>query len=636
MKRKLLGVFLCFCMVFTLLPMTAFAAEETVDTWDGTVDTSWYNSNDVKDSYKIATAEQLAGLAQIVNEGDGKDFAGKTFYLQNDLDLSGHEWTAIGYLPTARDGTTFYGNFDGQGHEIRNMTTTSKKIHSQLGLFGGVNGGTISNLYVTNANIVNTDEMYAGILACQTYQATIKNCSVSGTLKTSPLGGVNAGGLIGFAQSSTKIIGCSSSATIIDYVTTWTGNAIGGIVGAWTHTDNQNGLLSDCYFNGEIIFSEESDVEFGKDGLTGGILGYHYTSQAGTGDVVVNNCMVATSRIENAYTKSGEGNPPVWVMYNTESTTPQSCYWPNSTDGWTAAVIDLESDPKFIDNCGSSVKNFKDDTLLDTLKAHADPNVNWVMGMEHPTFGWDERNISANYDEVEEAVKKAESLDAGLYTNYVDVTTAIEAVDWNKCKLEQVEVDEMAQKILDAINALEYKPADYSKVEKAVEKAQGLNKGEYQDFSKVEAAIKAVIEGKNITEQAVVDGYAAAIENAIAQLQYKDADYSKVEEAIEKAEALNKNEYQDFSKVEEAINAVVYGKNITEQAEVDAMAKAIDDAVSALEKKPEQTTDKENPESSDFPQTGDNIPMIPIIMMVAAVCGITVFSVVSYRRKKSE
>ena len=48
------------------------------------------------------------------------------------------------------------------------------------------------------------------------------------------------------------------------------------------------------------------------------------------------------------------------------------------------------------------------------------------------------------------------------------------------------------------------------------------------------------------------------------ELRYLDADYSKVDAAIAKAEALNKDEYKDFTKVEEAVNAVVRGKNITE------------------------------------------------------------------------
>ncbi len=38
-----------------------------------------------------------------------------------------------------------------------------------------------------------------------------------------------------------------------------------------------------------------------------------------------------------------------------------------------------------------------------------------------------------------------------------------------------------------------------------------------------------------------------------AALQYKDADYSKVDEAITKANALNKDDYKNFTAVENAI-----------------------------------------------------------------------------------
>ena len=129
-------------------------------------------------------------------------------------------------------------------------------------------------------------------------------------------------------------------------------------------------------------------------------------------------------------------------------------------------------------------------------------------------------------------------------------------------------------------------PADYSAVDAAIAKANALEKDNYKDFSAVEAAINTVVRDKNITEQGEVDAMAQAIENAITALQYKDADYTKVDEAIAKANALNKDAYTDFTAVETAINAVVRDKNITEQDEVDAMAKAIEDAMAALVKKP--------------------------------------------------
>ena len=129
-------------------------------------------------------------------------------------------------------------------------------------------------------------------------------------------------------------------------------------------------------------------------------------------------------------------------------------------------------------------------------------------------------------------------------------------------------------------------PADYSAVDAAIAKANALEKDNYKDFSAVEAAINTVVRDKNITEQGEVDAMAQAIENAITALQYKDADYAKVDEAIAKANALNRDAYTNFTAVEAAINAVVRDKNITEQDEVDAMAKAIEDAMAALVEKP--------------------------------------------------
>ena len=125
-------------------------------------------------------------------------------------------------------------------------------------------------------------------------------------------------------------------------------------------------------------------------------------------------------------------------------------------------------------------------------------------------------------------------------------------------------------------------PADYTEVDAAIAKANALNKDNYKDFSAVEAAVKAVDRNKKIAEQNDVDAMAKAIEDAIAALQYKDADYTKVDAAIAKANALKKDDYKDFSAVEGAVNAVARGKNITEQSEVDKMAKAIEDAINAL------------------------------------------------------
>ena len=179
--------------------------------------------------------------------------------------------------------------------------------------------------------------------------------------------------------------------------------------------------------------------------------------------------------------------------------------------------------------------------------------------------------------------------------------------------------------------AMTYLPADYAKVDEAIAKASEVNKDNYKNFSAVEAAVNAVVRDKNITEQSEVDAMAKAIEDSIAALQYKDADYTKVDAAISKVNALKKDDYKDFSAVEAAVKSVVRGKNITEQSEVDNMAKAIEDSIAALEKKPAIT----KPEKSDkSPQTGDtsNLPLWIALLFISGGAAIAA-TVVSKNKK---
>ena len=239
--------------------------------------------------------------------------------------------------------------------------------------------------------------------------------------------------------------------------------------------------------------------------------------------------------------------------------------------------------------------------------------------------------LPADYSKVDEAIAKANALKKDEYKDFSAVEAAVNAVARDKNITEQTEVDAMAKAIEDAIAALQYKDADYTKVDAAIAKANALNKDNYKDFTGVEAAVNAVVRDKNITEQSEVDAMEKAIEDAIATLQYKDADYTKVDEAIAKANALNKNDYKDFSGVEAAVNAVVRDKNITEQSEVDAMAKAIEDAIAALEKKPTGT----KPGTSDkSPLTGNTSNLALWISLLLAGGGAALATMVAGRKKK--
>ena len=237
----------------------------------------------------------------------------------------------------------------------------------------------------------------------------------------------------------------------------------------------------------------------------------------------------------------------------------------------------------------------------------------------------------ADYAKVDEAIAKANALKKDDYKDFTGVETAVKAVVRDKNITEQSEVDKMAKTIEDAIAALQYKDADYTKVDEAITKANALKKDDYKDFTGVEAAVKAVVRGKNITEQSEVDKMAKAIEDAIAALQYKDADYTKVDAAIAKANALKKDDYKDFSGVEAAVKAVVRGKNVTEQSEVDKMAKTIEDAIAALEKKPAST----KPGTSDkSPQTGDTSNLALWIALLFISGGAAIGTTVVSRKKK--
>ena len=576
MKKKLLSLLLALCLVMALVPMTAFAAG-TTDSWDGTADTSWYDENETE--FHLQTAEQLAGMAKLVND-DTAYFKDKTVYLDNDLDLSGHEWNSIGDGANTDVGS-FQGVFDGQSHVIYNLYshegTQSENQSNNLyrnGLFGSIYNATVKNLGIENADIVipmKDGSTYGkGILVDWMTHSTINNCYTTGSITGGSYVEKYIGGIAGFLNGNNSISQCYSTAAItgnydgeyyeeqeggLEPMDCW--DSLGGIVGA-SYTGQVT--ISDCWFGGEIVVNS-------IQAPVGGIIGY------GKGVSMV-NCLVATKEIGN----DGLENT-YWLGYVVD-VSAENCFWP-ADDKYGSNVSNEESG----NSAGTATNDFNSDDVLLGLQANAGSDVEWVSGIGHPTFGWDDRNISADYSTVDEAIKKAEALNADLYLNYSDVTAAIEAVDRNKSKAEQSEVDAMAKAIEDAIKVLEYKGANYSKVDEAIAKANALNKDNYKDFTGVEAAVNAVARDKNITEQSEVDAMAKAIEDAIAALQYKDADYTKVDAAIAKANALNKDEYKDFIAVEAAVKAVVRGKNITEQSEVDKMAKAIEDAIAALQYK---------------------------------------------------
>lgn len=518
MKKRILGIALAICMMIFCVPMGVFA-ESAADVWDGTADTSWYTSAPDASEYHISTAEQLAGLAQLVNADPGTtNFAGKTFYLDNDLDLSGHEWISIG---TVLGGNcpeySFCGVFDGQGHVISNLYSHESYIegadesHNLLrnALFGSVYNGEVKNLGVADAEIWidPKDDSAAGkgILVDWMGKSKITNCWTSGSIYSGTKIEKNIGGIVGVTMQGCTISGCYSTATLTGNFTNsegyytdpnpanWPCDTIGGIVGA---RFDGNLTVTDCWFDGKIVVNS-------LQAAVGGIVGYT-DDQLGSG--TVNNCMVTTTDMG----VDNDGNT-CWVAYALSGTV-ENCYWPNDTKYGPSPLAYGE---------GTAVTDFTSADVLAGLKNNAGAGVEWVAGIGHPTFSWDSRNIPADYTAVNDAIASAEAIDGSLYANYGDVEAAINNVDRSKSKMQQADVDAMAQAIENAITALQYKDADYTKVDEAIAKANALNKDAYTNFTAVETAINAVVRDKNITEQDKVDAMAKAIEDAMAALVKK-------------------------------------------------------------------------------------------------------------------
>lgn len=535
MKKRIGSLLLILALCFTLLPTAAFAEGTSVDNWDGSTDTSWYTSAPDASEYRISTAKQLAGLAQLVNADPGTtNFAGKTIYLENDLDLSGHEWISIGtVLGGDYPEYSFCGVFDGRGHVISNLYSHESYIkgadesHNLLrnALFGSVYNGEVKNLGVADAEIWidPKDDSAAGkgILVDWMGKSKITNCWTSGSIYSGTKIEKNIGGIVGITMQGCTISGCYSTATLTGNFTNsegyyteqnpadWPCDTIGGIVGA---RFDGNLTVTDCWFDGKIVVNS---IQAAVGGIVGCIVTDNNSVGGSVGDAdtaTVKNCMVVTKDIgRDSVTE--EVNT-CWVAYALGGTV-ENCYWPNDEKAYKPSPLET--------NQGTAVSDFTSTDVLTGLQKNAGTDIKWVAGIGHPTFVWDDNNILADYTAVDAAITSAKALDSNLYTNYSAVEDSINSVDRAKSKAQQTEVDAMAKAIEDAVSALQYKGADYTKVDAAIAKANALNKDNYKDFSAVEVAVNAVVRGKNITEQAEVDAMAKAIEDAINALDRKSS-----------------------------------------------------------------------------------------------------------------
>ena len=147
--------------------------------------------------YQIGTPSELLWLADRVNGGSGNQDA----VLTNDIDMTGVKWTPIG----TKDKAFEWGEFDGQGH------------------------------FITNLTVSDTSLEYAGLFGYVTDHATIKNLGVFGEFS----GGEYVGGIAGYSENS-EITNCF-------FIGTVSGTNTNGIA----NEDTIGDTVKNCYFQSD-------------------------------------------------------------------------------------------------------------------------------------------------------------------------------------------------------------------------------------------------------------------------------------------------------------------------------------------------------------------------------------------------
>ena len=161
----------------------------------------------------------------------------------------------------------------------------------------------------------------------------------------------------------------------------------------------------------------------------------------------------------------------------------------------------------------------------------------------------------ADYTEVDAAISAANAkIATGFYTDesVEALNNSINAVVRNLKATEQATVDGYARDIIAKTKALVMKDADYSAVEAAKTAAKTeIDKGIYTDESvaALNAAIAAVVEGKKIEEQSVVDGYAAEIVAKTEALVEKPSDFSKIDALYAEIAAYDPDLYTNYDEI---------------------------------------------------------------------------------------
>ena len=512
MKKKMLSLLLAVCIAMALVPMAAFA--------EGNSKTS------------ITTVDELLQFAKAVDNGEYDDKTDAVVSLDADLDLKGVEWTPIGSV-FAADGTLlhyFSGKFYGNGHTISNLDFSEnygKTAYPSFGFFSEVSGAEISGLTiqgkldvsnlgyvyfgtvagvaadskisdcVSDVSFTDTEKYINGTVALCGYaiNSTIEYCQNKGNFSiTKDVTSFQMGGIVGLAQNST-VQYCANTGDM----TSWAPYT-GGIVGQLY----QASKIINCYSTGKMVPLGKGTTDFGGiAGAVGAKTEIRHCYFAGEMDVSQYTAAKPYKRLGGIAGGVSSGTPVFENNYFTETENVTACF--KYQNAGKEKTLDFMKTEDFFNEITAAGGNYRFNPNCTPVL----PAPKYAVSFVVTPAGLTNIGIKVNGQEVTTPV----ALEAGTHT--VEVSA-------DNCKVFNSKMTITADTATHTqIVAMTYLPADYTKVDEAIAKANALNKDDYKDFAAVEAAVNAVARGKNITEQAKVDAMAKAIEDAIAALEKK-------------------------------------------------------------------------------------------------------------------
>lgn len=253
------GKFGKICLVLLLLVTAVFcgfaprAWAEPAGCWTdvGNYDISWYTDNPEAEEYDLMDAEDLAGLAYLVNNNIEFFYSShggsKIVRLRAPVDMSAHYWEPIGVFRREKVNNAwetkagFVGTFDGGNHEISGIVVKRDEANPEKSVYAGFFG--YINFNRNDLGLTSTSNVIPRILS-----VNLVNADIEGGLEQLKLEGMTdpieplAAGIVanGLGTNGTTIRDCTFSGFVEGY-------DAAGIVG-----QNNSGRTESCVNKGGV------------------------------------------------------------------------------------------------------------------------------------------------------------------------------------------------------------------------------------------------------------------------------------------------------------------------------------------------------------------------------------------------